>query len=267
MSLLFTTIVCKFIPFKKIRNKIKVKYSDREVNILKDEINKAILLIRNEIAASRLHLDTFGEYKNKFAGKDVVLIATGPTLNDFVPIPNAIYVGVNRAFLYDKVKLDYLFMQDYQAICNYMELVEEYPAKKFYGILNACGKNYGIPESIAIRHHAKRYYINSAAFLKQDLDFVYDITSSPLTVYGTVVSSVMQFLLYANPKRIFLVGVDTSREGYFNEKQDNRLDIDIVIRGWQKIKIFVQDYYPEIEIISINPVGLKGFFKDKYLKK
>ena len=31
-----------------------------------------------------------------------------------------------------------------------------------------------------------------------------------------------------------------------------------------RIKEFARQYYPETEIISINPVGLKGLFIDQY---
>ena len=30
------------------------------------------------------------------------------------------------------------------------------------------------------------------------------------------------------------------------------------------MQIYVKNHYPDIEIISINPVGLKGMFKDVY---
>ena len=33
---------------------------------------------------------------------------------------------------------------------------------------------------------------------------------------------------------------------------------------WREFKRFVQVYYPETEIISVNPVGLKGIFRDVY---
>ena len=32
------------------------------------------------------------------------------------------------------------------------------------------------------------------------------------------------------------------------------------------LKDFVDDYYPDIKIISVNPVGLKGLFEDMYTK-
>ncbi len=35
---------------------------------------------------------------------------------------------------------------------------------------------------------------------------------------------------------------------------------------YQEMKRFAQIHYPETEIISINPVGLKGMFKDIYTR-
>jgi hypothetical protein len=37
-----------------------------------------------------------------------------------------------------------------------------------------------------------------------------------------------------------------------------------IYEGWKDLKKFAQIYYPDTEIISINPVGLKGLFTDVY---
>jgi hypothetical protein len=39
------------------------------------------------------------------------------------------------------------------------------------------------------------------------------------------------------------------------------------MRGWNEFKKFASIYYPKTEIISINPIGLKGLFKDIYTDK
>jgi len=36
------------------------------------------------------------------------------------------------------------------------------------------------------------------------------------------------------------------------------------VPAWIQLKEFVELYYPETEIISINPIGLKGLFRDEY---
>ena len=42
--------------------------------------------------------------------------------------------------------------------------------------------------------------------------------------------------------------------------------MEIIKYGWKKIKEYRDSKYPDIEIISVNPVGLKGLFTDVYTK-
>ena len=34
--------------------------------------------------------------------------------------------------------------------------------------------------------------------------------------------------------------------------------------GYQKVKAFVERFYPDTEIISVNPMGLRGLYSDVY---
>ena len=36
----------------------------------------------------------------------------------------------------------------------------------------------------------------------------------------------------------------------------------MIILFWSQLKDFAACYYPDVEIISVNPVGLRGIFKD-----
>ena len=54
--------------------------------------------------------------------------------------------------------------------------------------------------------------------------------------------------------------------GHYNGKS-NILAVNAVIDGWRRMKKFANVYYPDTEIISINPVGLKGIFRDEYQKE
>ena len=40
--------------------------------------------------------------------------------------------------------------------------------------------------------------------------------------------------------------------------------ISLWVKGYQEIKKFAEQLYPDTEIISINPVGLKGVFHNMY---
>ena len=37
---------------------------------------------------------------------------------------------------------------------------------------------------------------------------------------------------------------------------------NISVEFWKELQKFAQTYYPETEIISVNPVGLRGIFTD-----
>ncbi len=82
--------------------------------------------------------------------------------------------------------------------------------------------------------------------------------------FGSVIFSAIQFALYTNPKRIYLVGCDCTDNGYFYRNRKTYNHDTSLVNGWQKLKEFASIHYPNIEIISINPVGLKGLFTDTY---
>ena len=38
----------------------------------------------------------------------------------------------------------------------------------------------------------------------------------------------------------------------------------IILQNWKILKSFADQFYPDVEIISINPIGLRELFKDVY---
>ena len=251
------------------KNKIS---KTQELVITKKEpvVDMSVLWQMQRVA--RLHNETFASFKNINNGKDVVIVCTGPSLNDFKPIKDAVYIGVNRAFAAKNLTLDYLFMQDNTGLKDYIEDSFPYKNKKlirFYGIEpTGVIDDFVIPESIAIRHNAKRYYCHASCSKTPDLPdiFAYDLCAEELYSKGSTVFDALQFALWTNPKRIYLVGCDCSNAGHFNAK-DSTQNFDILVEPYCLLKEFASVYYPETEIISVNPVGLKGVFKDLYQRK
>ena len=87
---------------------------------------------------------------------------------------------------------------------------------------------------------------------------------------GTTYHEAFQFALWTHPKEIYLVGADCSDCGHASginyEKIDEEQhdDYSWMIPAWKKFAKFAHSYYPDIDVISINPVGLRGVFKDAY---
>lgn len=218
------------------------------------------------IVVNQVNSEAFSKYKNIYSGKEIAIIAAGPSLEKYVPLENTINISVNGAFLHEKIKSDYIFMIDYMAVKDYIEKANEEPytnIPKFYGLVPE--SIYGfkefklpvIPESIAIRHNASRFY----AYLNRSgkTYFQREIDKNWLDGNGGIAFSAAQFALFTNPKKIYLVGCDCTA-GYFNSKKGN--SNYHLVSYWKKFKDFANLYYPETEIISINPVRLKGLFKD-----
>ena len=65
---------------------------------------------QNEICA--MNYETFNPFRNRFRGKKVVIVATGPSLNNYKPIPHAIHIGVNFAWRNENLSLNYLVTND-----------------------------------------------------------------------------------------------------------------------------------------------------------
>ena len=120
----------------KIGQKEKLSFQlDTANNKLKPFILGSISNILNErLAVSNLHSKVFPQFKNKHKDQTCCIIGTGPTLKKYKEIKNTINIGCNRAFQYEKVKLDYLFAVDWYGIKSYIEEADNYDCIKFYAL-------------------------------------------------------------------------------------------------------------------------------------
>jgi hypothetical protein len=220
-----------------------------------------------------MHQRTFVPFKGRAAGRDVVVVAGGPTAAKFKPIPNAIYIGVNRAYKLDKVKLDYLFWQDFEAVRgrDTLDELRDYGKDRCVKFIGLAGEDcwdreFLFPESYVQEIGALRYRTVWGTLDR----FAFDLAVQPLADCGSVVFSALQFAMWMNPRRLYLVGCDCSHGGYFYKGGNvspsgaNTLELDRVMQGYAWFKQFAKRYYPETEIVSMNPVGLKGLFKDEF---
>ena len=266
----FIYILGKKINFKKQSKMLELKDIERLLNKTKNDI---LIGTKRLITTAILHQKTFSEFRNCNFGKEVVMIGAGPTVNNFVPIKNAKYLALNRAITYDKVHFDYFFTIDVIGIKNYYKEIAEYEnCIKFIGDQNM-GKDFQIPESYitTIKGDVKRY---KTSIHMLESNCTYDIDTEPLGNFCTVSLQAMQFILFTNPKKVYLVGIDCNigKCGHFtgqtphieHRNESYQQNDNNSILGWKKLKEFRDIYYPETEIISVNPVGLKGVFSDIY---
>ena len=207
------------------------------------------------------HMASFREFKGINAGKDVVIVATGPSMRYYTQMPQAIHIGVNSAFKNPKIQLDYYFTTDFESRNEWFFELKNYNFIKFFGQYSA-GKyrdRFQVPEKIIEENHGRRFFQGAP-----NEDIFINIEYYPLMAFYSITFQALHFAIYTNPKRIFLVGCDCSSEGYFDGGKQLFANPPKWLKGYIKFKDFINRFYPDTEIISVNPVGLKGLFRDVY---
>lgn len=231
-------------------------------------IDNCIVDYKSWLLAAKLHDKIFSKYKSIYSNKIVYLIATGPSLNEFVPPEkndDIIYVGVNKAVNFNKIKLHYLFVKDYNNFDWFRDI-------RNYG-RNECRKFFGITANNMLNCSIPAYALTDIDnyFIVKDYHdegFPNDISFEPFADFGSTVFSALQFILYTTPKEIRLVGCDCS-SGYFSGANQKKQSVQHsgLLLPWLKFRDYAYFVYPFIKITSINPVGLKGVFNDCFQTK
>ena len=219
----------------------------------------------------------FAKYKNCHIGQDIYLIAGGPTVKYYNhKETSGLQCGVNGIIaLIDN--LDYLFIEDVfihdKNLNNEIDNYKGNNCQKFYGILPTRRLRILNRNKIFTKRISPLNIYNSQAnvFLLEDVassKWAIDLEVEAFGDFGGAALSALQFLLYTHPKRIFLVGNDCSdgQLAYHSDRPQNS-DHSGKIKNYKSLKQFADDIYPDVEIISINPVGLKGIFHDVYTKE
>ena len=240
-----------------------IKHIDAGVQTLRDIANSSAMVALQ-------HQKVFPQYKNNHKGGVGVIVATGPTLQYYKPKHRYIHFGVNTAYQYKEVSLDYWFAVDITSIRKYLPDIKE---REFVKFIAQTPLRYPNPYCVQQGRHipdcfieecknAHKFYFNQGAFHT----FFTDITTQPLPDLGCCVFSAVYFALFTGVSKIYLVGCDTSMTGHFNGDEQAWADssVRVITSGWRSIKNFSEIFYPETEIISVNPVGLRGIFKDVY---
>lgn len=229
------------------------------------------LCLANELRDA--HKAAFSEFKACNRGKTVAVVGTGPTLQYYTQIPGVSHIGVNSSFLKKDLTLDYYFLTHY--VPEWCEELKNYNFVKFFGMTPSCDAKDQFPEYIVEENGGRRF------FSMMDLPGTgvhTDIAYYPLMAYNSIIFRAIHFALYTHPKKLLLVGCDCSSRGHFEESQQDCspnaavrpaaseaiIQIPQWIDGYQKVKRFTAIHYPDTEIISVNPVGLKGIFHDLY---
>lgn len=240
--------------YSKNNNKINIKSLNKEIESIKTTYFPALAN----------HPQVFEKMKGCHAGQDLVLVGTAPTLDLYQPIPGAIHMGVNRSILDQRIAFDYHICLDYPLIDHkYLMEYRKETCRKLYGMHHA--DSIMISESMLKEIGAERFYFEQYSVFDTNKRFHVDIAHLPLRVGVSVISAAFQIALWCHPRRIYIVGCDCSNTGYTKadtSKMVQWLPLESLKKEWERLANFARTMYPDIEIISINPIGLRGIFTD-----
>lgn len=221
--------------------------------------------------AKNLHPLVFEKYRGCNAGKKIVIVACGPSVDKYKPIAGAKHLAINRAFLREDIRFDYIFMHDSAMIDNHKDALKKYKADKFMAFatnMNNAKLFNSLSEDV-VDIGAKRFLISDVGV--PDINGgQFDVIQPDITkglLYdrgGGTVFSALQFALFTSPKEIYLVGCDCTQGGYF-KKISGCIEQKLLEKTeylWHEAKAFIDQFYPNTKVISVNPVALKGVFED-----
>lgn len=275
-------ILKKIFSIKKIYAGTRIQITFLGIKIKIKPISFCLQNIISEIATremysaievSDLHKRTFPKFKNKHINDELAIVGCGPTVQYYKNELNTKNIALNAAILIDNINYTYTFAHDgglLKYIQNYFEIIKNKELISFLGKFLEPSFTLNMPEiKYGEEYNIYRYYTSARRYLF-GLDYSFEsiypnIDIHPLADYNSVSFSALHFALYTYPKKIYLIGLDTNKGGInFFEKCDGLYNTKNMLRGYQKFKEFTKMYYPETEIISVNPVGLKDIFKGVY---
>lgn len=251
--------------------KIKIKKYDKRIMQISEAVARETY---SALEVSKLHSKVFTQFRHCNDGKNITIIGCGPTIEYYNNEADYINIGLNKAILMENIKFDSTFCFDSTILekCpNYMELIKTRKHKKFIGKFLHQDNIYNFPEikneekyNIFRYYGAKRHGFPNLKQFENEIHV--DISTYPLADFFSVSFAALHYALYTYPRKIFLVGLDTAQTGNFFDG-NTQYYCKKMIEGYKKFKQFAEKYYPETEIISINPIGLRGIFKDLYTQK
>lgn len=250
-----------------VRRKINIEEMLKSISNRLDSIpseNDILYYASLATEIANTHNKIFPQFKNSNIGKSVAIFGAGPTLNYAPQIKKCKIIACNRSYEYLLERgCDYFFAQDYHGIKSFYEKAMQNTTYAFLG--RNADKFYvnTTPEQYRNIGNMHSYYFHTNFY--DSIRIKSKIESFPLADFYTVVHPALHFALYTNPKIIYLIGCDTSTDGYANKNiLQFRIRINNIIDGYKKLKELRDLEYPETRIVSVNPIGLRNIFEDVY---
>ena len=237
-----------------------------------------------EQASSMNHKKIFKPYRGIHKDKPGIIFCTGPSLNDYKPIEchnEAIKFSMKSIVFKPEIaeQLDYYFCGDVNVrTIPHFEKIKELQCKKFTTLLingeySASDYEEVLAGVKAAPKKTRFWFTNDLAkelgctgfAINRKSTFDMNIENYPLFKVATVFPT-LQFAIHTGCSPIYLVGSDCSNDWSYREDGERsrfKTFPDKMIPQWKQVRKSLK--LMGVKIISINPVNLRGYFKDLYL--
>ena len=230
------------------------------------------------------------KYINCHEGESAIIFCPGKSIDDFKFDQNfdsMIKIGINTTIVHPMFKyrkLDYHLMCDpcgYYGYVSHPYMYENLNIKynAFRGIHgNFDMINYDIRQwDVSITKNVVPYLFYSAPYVKvggqftedpelmKDKPFSNDISNDEIIGNMSIIFPALQILLGMGFKKIYLVGVDIVGGYWFIDYgQGVTWEISKFRERWEYFEEWLgsSEKYNDVDIVSVNPVGLKGMFNE-----
>lgn len=190
-------------------------------------------------------------FKNIHNEQKGIILGNGPSSEKYKGQIDGIHFGMKASIRREDIKQEYYFYGDW----NPSTEQDVAAAKDFYSTKFALVYTDGLTSDTLITPELAKEHNAMALELSFTKEFHIDIDKYCLYKKASIICA-CQFALFTGVSELYIVGADCDR--------NNKIDAARV-DAFKKFKKFAKSYYPKVLIASINPVKLKGMFKDVYM--
>jgi hypothetical protein len=228
---------------------------------------------------------TFKKFQLTHEGAVSILFATGPSLNDFsysgLPDVPSVRTGVNSFIYHDQYELDYYFcahdVSKEGSDHPHNEIEKADPIREKIKSRSSDMQVFCPRAGLLYGHHCEVDTFFSAEAIREfnAIPYVVSLTAEGKEAFATslehqpfynhsIVFSALQFLLYTGVSKVYLVGCDCGGAASYLCEESGLTDFGDLHQFWKDFRSFVVEKYPDVEVVSVNPRGLKGMFEECY---
>lgn len=212
--------------------------------------------VRKGRKISRINQKNLCGWKDRYKGRKIVICGAGSSLDVITEQEkDCVYIALNKALFYPRIKFDLLFMQDIPVGCR-LEEFNNYDCDKFYGIItNPLFQNLGLggedKEFQDVSGQIYRYELAEQIFQYQTEEMEFELERYALSDAQSVLFSALQFAIFSGAGEIALCGVDFSDINYGSAENASRYAKNVV-NNLIAFKKQIKKYDPKINFNFIQ---------------